>query len=160
VLDSSKANRDEEGCLPKQIDILLIENDPGAALITKEALKEAGLLRHVQQFRDGDAALDYLRGQGSFSERTLPDVIFLDLHLPRKSGLEVLTELKSRPGLAAVPVVIISGSSNPVEVREAYELHASCYIRKPDDLDQFLHFMRICFEFWGTVATLPVAATR
>jgi two-component system, chemotaxis family, response regulator Rcp1 len=84
-----------------------------------------------------------------------PDVIFLDLHLPKKSGLEVLAEIKANPRLVVTPVVVVSGSADPHEIREAYELHASCYVRKPDDLHNFLKFIRICYEFWGGVVTLP-----
>jgi CheY-like chemotaxis protein len=84
-----------------------------------------------------------------------PDLIFLDLHLPKKSGLEVLAEIKANPRLTITPVVVVSGSGDPHEIREAYELHASCYVRKPDDLHNFLKFIRICYEFWGGVVTLP-----
>lgn len=141
----------------EELDILLIENDPASARLTKEALKEAGLHRGVHAVQDGDEALTYLKGERHFAGRTHPDVIFLDLHLPKQSGLEVLQLIKSDPQISITPVVIISGSANPAEVRKAYELHASCYIRKPDDLGQFLDFMRVCFQFWGSVATLPLA---
>jgi chemotaxis family two-component system response regulator Rcp1 len=141
----------------EQLDILLIENDSAAARLTKEALKEAGLHRAVRSIPNGEEALTYLKGERHFAGRTLPDVIFLDLHLPKQSGLEVLELIKSDPQISVTPVVIISGSANPGEVRKAYELHASCYIRKPDDLGQFLNFMSICFQFWGSVATLPAA---
>jgi two-component system, chemotaxis family, response regulator Rcp1 len=149
---------------PQQLDILLIENDPAAARLTKEAFREAGLTKCVRSVPDGDEALAHLRREGEHSEHPHPDLIFLDLHLPKKSGLEVLAEIKSNPRLKMTPVVVVSGSEDPNEVREAYELHASCYIRKPDDLDHFLRFIQICFDFWGTVVTLPekpeLAGTR
>ena len=140
---------------PGQFDILIIENDPAAARLTKEAFREAGLTKNVIAFPDGDEALAHLRREGKHGEAPHPDIIFLDLHLPKKSGLEVLAEIKSNPALKVTPVVVVSGSENPEEVREAYELHASCYIRKPSDLHQFLQFIQVCFEFWGSVATLP-----
>ena len=140
---------------PAELDILLIENDPAAARLTKEAMREAGLMESVVAFPDGDEALSYLRREGKHQGHPYPDLIFLDLHLPRKSGLEVLREIKSNPRLRVTPVVVVSGSDDPHEVREAYELHASCYIRKPDNLPQFLAFIQICFQFWGTVVTLP-----
>lgn len=140
---------------PQHLDVLIIENDPAAARLTKEAFREAGLRQGVRSVPDGDEALALLRREGKHASDPHPDLIFLDLHLPKKSGLEVLAEIKSHPRLKVTPVVVVSGSDNPDEVREAYELHASCYIRKPDDLHHFLLFIQLCFEFWGTVATLP-----
>lgn len=142
----------------QQLDILLIENDPAMAYLTREALREAGLVRGLTSIPNGDDAISYLRADSKYRERNHPDIIFLDLHLPRRSGFDVLQEIKSNSKLALTPVVVISGSANPDEIRKAYELHASCYIRKPNDLEQFLHFMRICFQFWGSVVTLPAAS--
>ncbi len=139
----------------EKLDILLIENDPAAARLTKEAFREAGLMHGVRSVPDGDEALAYLRREDKYADHPYPDVIFLDLHLPKKSGLEVLAEIKGNPRLLVTPVVVVSGSADPHEIREAYELHASCYVRKPDDLHNFLKFIRICFEFWGEVVTLP-----
>ena len=140
---------------PRQLSVLIIENDPGAARLTKEAFREAGLIEMITSFPDGPEALAYLNREGRQASGNLPDLIFLDLHLPKMSGLEVLAELKSNAKFQSTPVVVVSGSANPVDVREAYELHASCYIRKPNDLHEFLRFIKICFEFWGSVATLP-----
>ena len=139
----------------QRLDVLIVENDPAAARLTKEAFKEAGLLQAVHSVPNGDEALAVLRRQQKYKDHPHPDIIFLDLHLPKKSGLEVLEEIKSNPILKVTPVVVVSGSANPSEIREAYELHASCYIRKPDDLHQFLYFIKICYEFWGTVVQLP-----
>ena len=138
-----------------KLDILLIENDPAAARLTKEAFREAGLTEGVRSVPNGEEALTYLRREEKYANHPHPDVIFLDLHLPKKSGLEVLAEIKSNPRLLVTPVVVVSGSADPHEIREAYELHASCYVRKPDDLHNFLKFIRICYEFWGEVVTLP-----
>jgi two-component system, chemotaxis family, response regulator Rcp1 len=140
------------------LDILIVENDPGTARLTKEALREAGLIENVKSLSDGDEALAYLRGGSHSSSQSLPDIIFLDLHLPKRSGLEVLEHIKADPKLSITPVVVISGSENPREIREAYRLHASCYVRKPDDLEHFLHFMNIAYQFWGEVVTLPPKA--
>jgi CheY-like chemotaxis protein len=145
---------------PETLDILLIENDPAAARLTKEAFREAGLMKVVRSVSDGDQALAYLRGEGEHRERPHPDLIFLDLHLPKKSGLEVLAELKSNPLLSVTPVVVVSGSDDPNEIREAYELHASCYIRKPADLHNFMRFIKVCFDFWASVVTLPSPPER
>src|ERR1700733_402684 len=140
---------------PRRLDILVIENDPATARLTKEAFKEARLLDSVVSVPDGDVALSYLRQEDRFAAQPLPDLVFLDLHLPKKSGLEVLAEIKGNPKLRVTPVVVVSGSANPREIREAYELHASCYVRKPDDLGQFIAFAKSCYEFWGKAVIFP-----
>ncbi len=137
------------------LTILLIENDAASAALTREVMKEVGLHENVTSVRDGDEALAYLRTKENHAQDAHPDLIFLDLHLPKMSGLEVLREIKSNVAWVATPVVIVSGSADPKEIRKAYELHASCYIRKPSDLNDFLRFMRVCYEFWGSVVTLP-----
>ena len=141
-----------------RLDILLIENDAAAARLTKEAFQEAGLKETVHSVPDGDQALALLRREAPYDNHPVPDVIFLDLHLPKKSGIQVLAEIKQNPNLKIIPVVVVSGSENPNEIREAYELHANCYIRKPNDLHQFLKFIAICYQFWGAVVTLPPKA--
>jgi two-component system response regulator len=150
--------RQEPGHASQGLDVLIVENDPAAARLTKEAFREAGLSEGVRSVPDGEEALAILRKEGAHANHPHPDVIFLDLHLPKKTGLEVLAEIKRNPALTLIPVVVISGSDDPKEVREAYELHASCYIRKPNDLHHFLRFIRICFDFWGSVVTLPPKA--
>jgi two-component system, chemotaxis family, response regulator Rcp1 len=147
----------ESGRNLQNLDILLVENDPAAARLTKEAFREAGLSEGVRSVPDGEEALACLRREEKYADHPHPDVIFLDLHLPKMSGLEVLAEIKGNPRLTVTPVVVVSGSADPHEIREAYELHASCYVRKPDDLHNFLKFIRICYEFWGEVVTLPSA---
>jgi len=137
------------------LNVLIVENDPAASRLTQEAFRETGIKEGVRCVPDGDEALELLRAQGQYTGLPLPDIIFLDLHLPKKSGLEGLKEIKANKHLQTLPVVVISGSDDPREVREAYELHASCYIRKPNDLHQFLRFIAVCYEFWGTVVTLP-----
>ncbi len=152
-------NASNDGHGSQDLTILLIENDPAAAFLTKEALREAGLHKGVNAVSNGEDAMAELAALERKHDRC-PDVIFLDLHLPRESGLEVLEEIKNNPAWASVPVIVVSGSSNPQEVRRAYELHASCFIRKPTELDEFLRFMRTCYEFWGSVVTLPERATH
>lgn len=138
-----------------RLDVWIIENDPAMAALTKEAFREAGLTEGLVSIPDGDEALALLRHEDGYAHEPHPDLICLDLHLPKKSGLEALAEIKRDPKLKVTPVLVVSGSDNPREVQEAYELHASCYIRKPDDLDTFLRFVKTCFEFWGSVVTLP-----
>ena len=142
----------------RNLDVLIIENDPAAARLTKEAFKAAGLSDGVLSLPDGDHALAALRREDGFKDHPHPDLICLDLHLPKKSGLAVLEELKNDPQLRLTPVIVISGSDDPQEVRAAYELHASCYIRKPNDLDSLLQFIQVCYDFWGSVVTLPPKA--
>lgn len=137
--------------MPNRLNVLIVENDPGTARLTKEAFRTAGLTDAIVSIPDGDEALAYLRREGAYADHPRSDLIFLDLHLPKKSGLEVLAEIKANPKLKITPVVVVSGSANPAEIREAYELHASCYVRKPDDLDQFIEFAKACFEFWGNI---------
>lgn len=141
--------------LQPSLDILIVENDPASAYLTKEAFREAGKTEGIQLLPDGDEALALLRREGKYAKDPYPDIVFLDLHLPKKSGLDVLAELKSNSRLASVPVVVVSGSDNPDEIRRAYELHASCYIRKPNDLVGFLRFIQISFDFWGSVVAFP-----
>ena len=140
---------------PRRLDILLVENDPATAKITNMAFKEAGLHEDVTSVRDGDEALAFLRNEQNYHPSRHPDLIFLDLHLPKKSGLEVLQEIKANPQWSTTPVVVVSGTADPQEIKKAYELHASCYVRKPNDLDEFLRFAKVCFDFWGTLVELP-----
>lgn len=148
-----------DGTFPKdksdRLEILIVENDPATARLTQEAFREVGINEGVICLPDGDKALAFLRHEGEHRYAPHPDLIFLDLHLPKKSGLDVLTEIKANKRLVVTPVVVVSGSDDPHEVRRAYELHASCYIRKPNDLHQFLKFIAVCYEFWGTVVSLP-----
>jgi two-component system, chemotaxis family, response regulator Rcp1 len=140
----------------QNLEILIIENDPATARLTKEAFRDAGITEGVRSVLNGDEALAALRREGAYNNHPAPHLIILDLHLPKKSGFEILDEIKKDSRLRVTPVIIVSGSDDPAAIRAAYELHASCYIRKPDDLHQFFRFIRVCYEFWGTVVTLPV----
>ena len=137
------------------MEILIIENNPADARLTMEAFREIGIQDTVQCIEDGEEALALLRREGHHAGRQRPHLIFLDLNLPKKDGLQVLKEIKTNPVLKIIPVVVVSGSNDPKEIREAYELHASCFIYKPNDLHQFLRFIQTCYEFWGNVVTLP-----
>lgn len=132
------------------MDVLVVENNPADARLTVEAFREVGLPEGVRCIPDGDEALAVLKADGP-----LPHLIFLDLDLPKTPGLKILDEIKTNPRLKVIPVVVVSGCNDPRQVREAYELHASCFIYKPVHLQQFLRFIQSCYEFWGTVVTLP-----
>jgi CheY-like chemotaxis protein len=138
------------------LDILVIENNPADARLTLEALREIGRSEGVTCVPDGDEALALLRREGRHGDASLPHIIFLDLDLPRTSGLRVLEEIKTNAQLKVIPVVVVSGCDDPREVRKAYELHANCFIYKPGNLEAFLRFVHVCYEFWGGVVRLPV----
>jgi CheY-like chemotaxis protein len=156
--------RFEQFCMNSQshttgLRILLIENDASIAALTRVAFEEAGLRDGVVSVSNGEEAMKHLRAVENQNDVSAvparPNIIFLDLHLPKVSGFEVLEEIKRNPVWRITPVVVVSGSADPSEIRKAYELHAACYVRKPNDLNQFLHFAKACFEFWGQLATLP-----
>jgi CheY-like chemotaxis protein len=130
--------------------VLLIESNPADLYLTVEALKQAGLIEGVTALDDSARALEHMRGNGG-----IPDLVLLDLNVGPISGLDFLAEVRRDAALETVPVVIVSGSENREDVRRAYQLGANCYINKPAHLDEFLRIMKTCYEFWGTVATLP-----
>lgn len=139
----------------KQIEILLVEDEPGDAYLTKEALRSAKILNQVHVVEDGVEALAFLRRQAPFESAPRPDLIFLDLNLPRKDGREVLAEIKKDPGLASIPVVVLTTSKADEDVFRTYSLHANCFVTKPVDLDQFMAVIQATHEFWLTVVKLP-----
>lgn len=129
--------------------LLVVESNPADAYITAEALKQAGMTSGVTVVDSGERALQHLESEPA------PDMIFLDLNLTVVSGLEVLKKIRAHPKLRAVPVVMLSGSLNAKDVEDSYMQGANCYITKPASLEEFLRFMQIFYEFWGSVATLP-----
>ncbi|MGV3719748.1 MAG: response regulator [Actinomycetota bacterium] len=141
----------------RALKILLVEDNPADVRLTREALKEGRLSNSLAVARDGVEALDYLQRRGQFSGATRPDVILLDLNLPKKDGREVLAEIKVDSALRDIPVVVLSTSQNDADVAASYDLHANCYVSKPVDLDQFLHVIRSIESFWAGVAQLPPA---
>ena len=137
------------------IEILLVEDNPGDVRLTTEALAEAKVQNQLAVARDGVEALQYLRREGPFEKVPRPDIILLDLNMPRMDGREVLEEIKKDPSLSAIPVVVLTTSEAEEDVLRSYQLHASCYITKPVDLEQFLKVVRSVEDFWLTVVRLP-----
>ena len=140
---------------PRAFHILLVEDNPGDIRLTEEVLKNTELSCSVQTVQDGAEAIAYLRGEEPFTDRKLPNLVFLDLNLPKVSGTEVLAEIRRNPILKILPVVALSSSVNPDDVYNAYSLGANCFVQKPADLDQFFRFISMCYEFWCNIVTLP-----
>jgi CheY-like chemotaxis protein len=139
----------------RSIEILLVEDNPGDVRLTMEALKEGKLLNHVSVAEDGVEALAFLHQEGKYAGRPRPDLILLDLNLPRKDGREVLAEIKEDPNLRHIPVVVLTTSMAEHDVIKTYDLHANCYINKPVELEQFIEIVRSVGDFWFSVVVLP-----
>jgi chemotaxis family two-component system response regulator Rcp1 len=139
----------------KQVDILLIEDNPGDARLAQEALKEGKIDNHISVVEDGVEAMAFLRREGKYRDAPRPDLILLDLNLPRKSGREVLAEVKADEDLKRIPVVVMTVSRDEEDVLKAYNLHANCYITKPIDFAQFIRITKSIEEFWFTIVKLP-----
>jgi chemotaxis family two-component system response regulator Rcp1 len=137
------------------IDILLVEDNPGDVRLTKEALSDAKVLNRLTVAVDGLEALAALRREGRFANAPRPDIILLDLNLPRKDGRAVLAEIKKDPDLRRIPVIVLTTSKAEEDVLRTYDLHANCYIPKPLDLEQFITVVKSIEDFWFTVAKLP-----
>ncbi len=142
--------------LPKHIEILLVEDSPADVLITQDALAEVHLLNTIHVVEDGVEALAFLRKEVPYTAVPRPDLILLDLNLPRKSGREVLAEIKADPVLKSIPVVVLTTSQAEEDVWKAYDLHANCYVVKPLDFATFVQAVRSIRHFWLCVVTLPV----
>jgi CheY-like chemotaxis protein len=139
------------------IEILLVEDNADDADLTVETLREGKVRNNVRVVEDGVEAMAFLRREGKNRAAPLPDLILLDLNLPRMSGREVLAEIKADPDLKRIPVVIMTTSSAEKDILEAYNLHANCYVTKPVDLDQFIGVVKKIEDFWLTVVKLPAA---
>jgi two-component system, chemotaxis family, response regulator Rcp1 len=139
----------------RTIDILMVEDDPGDVRLTREALKGSKVLHSLNVVEDGVAALDYLRKAPPYQDAVRPDIVLLDLNLPRKDGREVLAAMKQDAALRMIPVVILTTSQAEEDVLRAYNLNANCYVTKPVDFDQFMRIVRTIEDFWLTVVTLP-----
>ena len=137
------------------IEVLLVEDSPGDVRLTREALKDAKVHISLHVATDGIEAMAYLERTGSHANAPRPDLILLDLNLPKKDGREVLKEIKESPSLRIIPVVILTTSSSDADVLQSYHLHANCYISKPVDLDGFLKVVRSIDDFWLSVVKLP-----
>ena len=139
------------------IEILLVEDNPADVRLTREALKEEKLYNNLSVVTDGVEAMAFLHREGSYAGAPRPDLILLDLNLPRKDGREVLEEIKSDPDLKVIPVVVLTISKSEEDILRSYKLHANCYISKPVDLGQFLKVARSIQDFWLTIVRLPPA---
>ncbi|HXJ24003.1 MAG TPA: response regulator [Polyangia bacterium] len=137
------------------IEILLVEDNAADVRLTEEALKEGKVRNNLTVARDGEEALEILRRPGQHGGAARPDLILLDLNLPRKDGREVLATLKADPSLKHIPVVVLTTSSAEVDILNSYQLHANCYITKPVDLEQFVSVVKSIDDFWLTVVKLP-----
>lgn len=139
----------------RPLQLLLVEDNPGDVRLTREALKAGEVAVNLSVARDGVEAIDFLRKRGSFQTAPNPDLILLDLNLPRKNGREVLSEIKGDPDLKRIPVLVMTTSRADQDINRAYSLNANCYITKPMDLDEFLRIVRSIEEFWLKTVTLP-----
>jgi len=137
------------------LEILLVEDSPGDVRLTREALKESKVFVMLHEVGDGEKAMDFLRRRGEFTKVPVPDLILLDLNLPRMDGREVLKEIKGDDNLRKIPVVVLTVSNAEKDILRAYDLNANCYITKPIDLEQFIQVVRSIEDFWFTVVKLP-----
>src|SRR5580693_7185229 len=137
------------------IEVLLVEDSPGDVRLTREAFKEAKVLINLNVAMDGMEAMAFLGREGKHADAPRPDLILLDLNLPKKDGREVLAELKESPALKSIPVVILTTSASEGDIHGSYQLHANCYITKPVDLDGFLKVVKSIDSFWLSVVKLP-----
>ncbi len=141
--------------LGRPVEILLVEDNPGDVGLTRETLKDSKLLNHMSVVADGVEAMAFLRREGRYADSTRPDLILLDLNLPKKDGREVLAEIKADEQLRRIPVVVLTSSSAEMDILEMYDLHANCFITKPVNPDQFSAVLRAIEEFWFTIVKLP-----
>ncbi len=137
------------------IEILLVEDNPGDVRLTREALRDSKIRNSLSVVEDGINALAYLRREGKFQNATRPDIILLDLNLPRKDGREVLSEIKGDPSLRRIPVVVLTTSDDERDIMQTYNLHANCYITKPVDFQQFITIVKSIEDFWFSIVKLP-----
>ncbi|PTR28755.1 two-component system response regulator [Rhodococcus sp. OK519] len=137
------------------IDVLLVEDDPGDELMTREAFEFNKVRNNLHVVRDGEQALDFLYRRGAYTDAVRPELILLDLNLPKYDGRQVLEKIKSDPDLADIPVVILTTSGAEEDIVRSYKLHANAYVTKPVDLDQFIAAVRQIDDFWVQVVRLP-----
>ena len=144
----------------RTIEILLVEDNPGDVRLTLEAFKEAKVINHLTVVNNGVEALAYLRRQGDYANATMPDLILLDLNLPKMDGRQVLAAIKEDQHLMTIPVVVLTTSASQDDIQRAYGHHANCYITKPVDLDQFLRVVQSIESFWLSLVKLPPTGSR
>ncbi|WP_321493332.1 response regulator [uncultured Desulfobacter sp.] len=137
------------------IEVLLVEDNPGDVRLTREALKEGKIDINLQVAQDGEEAMAYLRRQGRYAGTARPDLILLDLNMPKMGGREVLAEIKMDQDLKTIPVVVLTTSKAEEDILKTYELNANCFITKPVDFEQFIEIVKMIEQFWFTVVKLP-----
>lgn len=141
--------------LPRHIEILLVEDSPADILLTREAFEQNKLVNAIHVVEDGVQAMDFLYKRGEYASVPRPDLILLDLNLPRKNGREVLAEIKADPDLRLIPIVVLTTSSADEDILKAYNLNANCYVVKPVGFDNFMEAVQSIRHFWFSVVTLP-----
>jgi chemotaxis family two-component system response regulator Rcp1 len=139
----------------RAVEVLLVEDNPADVRLTQEALKDGRVLVNLTVASDGVEAIDILKRAGPHTSKARPDLILLDLNLPRKNGREVLEEIKADDDLKRIPVIVMTTSKAEQDIYKAYNLNANCYVTKPVDLDEFLNVVRSIEDFWLTIVTLP-----
>ena len=138
-----------------RFEILLVEDNPGDVLLTQEAFREGRLAHRLSTVGDGEEAIRFLRHEGPYENAPSPDVILLDLNLPKKDGRELLAEIKDDPALRYIPIIVLTTSDAEQDVWKAYKLHANCYLTKPIHVDDFIKKIRSLEDFWLTIVRLP-----
>ena len=144
----------------RPVEILLVEDNPADVRLTEEALKEGKVHNNLYVVGDGVEAMKFLNREEEYSDAVRPDLLLLDLNLPKKDGREVLAEVKEDPELRRIPVVILTSSKAEEDIVKTYDLHANCYVTKPVDLDQFIHVVQTIDDFWFSVVKLPSRGDR
>ena len=148
----SETNRAPAG---RPVEILLVDDNPGDVRLTIEVLRDAKVRNHLSVVEDGEDALAFLRRDGAYADAPRPDLILLDLNLPKKDGRDVLAAIKADPALEEIPVVILTTSQADRDIARSYQLNANTYVTKPVDLDQFIYVVQSIERFWFTIVTLP-----
>jgi two-component system, chemotaxis family, response regulator Rcp1 len=139
----------------KPVEVLLVEDNAGDVRLTLEAMKEGKVINNLSIASDGVDAMAFLRKEGRYKDAARPDIILLDLNLPKKDGREVLAEIKADPSLRLIPVVVLTTSQAEEDILRTYNLHANCYVTKPVDLEQFINVVKSINDFWFSVVKLP-----
>lgn len=139
----------------RMIEILLVEDNPGDARLCQEAVKESKLRNNLYIVEDGEKAMEFLKREGEFTQKPKPDLILLDLNLPKKDGRQVLKEIKESDGLKRIPVVILTSSKAEEDIAKTYDLHANCYVNKPLDFNRFSQVVKSIEDFWFEIVRLP-----
>ena len=140
---------------PAPVEILLVEDNPGDVRLTREALKDAKVANNLNVVNDGEQALEYLNRRGRFADAARPDLVLLDLNLPKIDGREVLASIKADSDLRRIPVVVLTTSSAEEDILRSYDLHANCYVTKPVEFDSFLKIVESIDDFWLSIVRLP-----